>query len=136
MGILDFIEALAPEPWSAAMSLPMKLAAIEDLPLTPASEVKKQGWRGVMRAVDRQGSLVVTHHSEPEAVILSVQAYRDIRQALEAGAAGAESALDSLRQRFDERLASLDAADAGDRLRALAREPAKLHGRVKAGSGF
>jgi len=68
------------------MSWPMKLAASEDLPLTPASGVKKQGWRGDMRAVDRQGSLVVTHHGEPEAVIPWVQTYRDLRQALAAGA--------------------------------------------------
>jgi hypothetical protein len=44
--------------------------------------------------------------------------------------------LDALRAKFDDRLAALRAPDAGDRLRKLARRPARLHGKVKAGTGF
>ena len=49
-------------------------------------------------------------------------------------AASAEDApLEALRKRFDARLAALQVDEAGDRLRAVARDPARLHGQVKAG---
>lgn len=116
------------------MSLTLKLNSIEDLPHTPASDVKKLGWRGVMKSVGRQGTVVVTNHNEPEAVILSTEEYNAILQSLQNVESRNESALDVLRNRFDERLASLQAADAGDRLRSLIRGPAKLSGKVKAGA--
>ncbi len=116
------------------MALTLKLDAIEDLPRTPASDVKKLGWRGVMKAIGRQGKVVVTNHNEPEAVILSAEEYGAILQALQEAGSRTESALDTLRHRFDERLASLQAADAGDRLRGVMRRPAKLDGKVKVGT--
>lgn len=116
------------------MALLLKLDAIEDLPHAPASDVKKLGWRGVMKAIARKGKVVVTNHSEPEAVILSVEEYGVILRALDAAGATQGSALDALRDRFDARLVSLQAADAGDRLRALAKGPARLAGKVKAGA--
>ncbi|HVR82374.1 MAG TPA: type II toxin-antitoxin system prevent-host-death family antitoxin [Luteimonas sp.] len=118
------------------MALTLKLDAIEDLPRTPASEVKKLGWRGVMKAISRKGKVVVTNHNEPEAVILSVQEYDAIVQALLKTESRNESALDALRHRFDERLVSLQAADAGERLRSLMRCPAKLDGKVKVGANY
>jgi len=118
------------------MALTLKLDAIEDLPHTPASDVKKLGWRGVMKAIGRKGKVVVTNHNEPEAVILSAEAYSAIMQALQEAESKNESALDALRHRFDERLASLQAADAGDRLRSLMRGPAKLGGKVKVGASY
>lgn len=116
------------------MALELKLDAIEDLPRTPASDVKKLGWRGVMKAVGRQGRVVVTNHNEPEAVILSAEDYSAIMRALHEASARGDEALDALRHRFDERLASLQAADAGNRLRGVMRGPAKLRGKVKAGA--
>lgn len=116
------------------MALPLKLDPIEDLPRTPASDVKKLGWRGVMKSIGRQGKVVVTNHNAPEAVILSAQEYGDILRALRDADARNESALDTLRHRFDERLASLQAADAGERLRSVMHKPAKLGGKAKAGT--
>lgn len=116
------------------MSLTLKLDPLEDLPRTPASDVKKLGWRGVMKAVARKGKVVVTNHNEPEAVILSAEEYGSIMRVLHEATSKNESALDALRHRFDERLASLQAADAGERLRSLMRGPAKLGGKVKAGA--
>ena len=115
------------------MTLALKLDAIEDLPRTPASDVKKLGWRGVMRAVGRTGKVVVTNHNEPEAVILSAEDYGAIVRALHEAGDKNEQALDALRQRFDDRLASLQAADAGARLRGVMRGPAKLAGKAKVG---
>ena len=117
------------------MTLALKLDAIEHLRRTPASDVKKLGWRGVMKAIARQGKVVVTNHNEPEAVILSAQEYGAILHALQHVAAQDALALDALRQRFDERLASLQAVDAGDRMRALIRRPATLGDKVKVATG-
>lgn len=116
------------------MALPLKIDALDNLPRTPASDVKKLGWRGVMKAVARTGKVVVTHHNEPEAVILSTEEYAGIRLALQAVAEATEPSLDGLRRRFDERLAVLQAADAGDRLRSLMDTPVRLDGEVKAGA--
>ena len=43
------------------------------LPTVPAADVKKRGWRGLMRRLEREGPLVVTNHDEPEAVIVPVE---------------------------------------------------------------
>ncbi len=118
------------------MTLALRVDAIEQLPQTPATDVKKLGWRGVMKSVARCGKVVVTNHNEPEAVILSVQEYAAIKTALHEAADRTEPALDALRQRFDDRLAALQEADAGTRLRKLMQSPARLDGKVKAGTGF
>ncbi len=116
------------------MALARKLDAIEDLPRTPASDVKKLGWRGVMKAVARTGRVVVTNHNQPEAVILSVDDYDAVMRALQQASANDDALLEALRRRFDDRLASLRDADAGARLRKVMRGPARLRGKVKAGA--
>lgn len=106
---------------------------LNTLPRTPAADVKKLGWRGVMKVVGRDGKVMITNHNEPEAVILSIGEYGSIVQALEKIESKNASALETLRRSFDKRLASLQAPDAGHRLRAVIRRPAKLNGKVKAG---
>ena len=54
------------------MAQPLRLETVEDLPRTPASDVKKLGWRGVMKAVGLRGKVVVTNHNQPDAVILPI----------------------------------------------------------------
>lgn len=103
------------------------------LPRTPASDVKKLGWRGVMRVVGQDGAVLVTNHDRPEAVILSMTEYQRLLQAAEAAQALQQDALQLLRQRFDERLASLRAPDAADRLRDVLAQPVQLTGQVRAG---
>lgn len=110
--------------------------SIADLPRIPASDVKKRGWRGVMRALTSKGPVVVTNHSEPEAVILSTEDYARLLTIVKATESKAESALDALRRRFDERLAVLREPAAGNRLRAIGTSPARLRGKVKAGPGY
>lgn len=117
------------------MALPLQLDALDDLPRTPASDVKKLGWRGVMKSVGRIGKVVVTNHNQPEAVILSAAEYDLILRALQDAATRDGDALDTLRLRFDQRLASLQAGDAGERLRGLMDAPAVLGGKVRAGTG-
>lgn len=113
---------------------PLNLVA--DLPQMPASDVKKRGWRGVMRTLTSQGPVLVTNHSEPEAVIVSVQEYVRLLTIVRETEAKTASGLETLRHRFDERLAALERADAGDRLRTIMKNPAKLRGKVKAGTGY
>ncbi|WP_164675484.1 type II toxin-antitoxin system prevent-host-death family antitoxin [Ottowia oryzae] len=109
---------------------------LDDLPRTAASNVKKLGWRGVMREVGRTGSMVVTNHDRPEAVILSLDEYRALVLAAEASLRSSHSALDTLRHDFDERLAALTTPDAGERLRDVFGQSPALGGQVRAGQGY
>lgn len=112
------------------------LAALAQLPHTTASDVKKLGWRGLMKAIRSKGKMVVTNHNEPEAVILSAEEYADLMQLVRTSQMNTTSTLGMLRQQFDQRLGALQAADAGDRLRAVMQGPAKLEGKVKAGARY
>ncbi len=107
---------------------------LAQLPRAPASDVKKLGWRGLMKAIRSTGKLVVTNHDEPEAVILSTDEYAQLMRAAQQTAVQTEGALAALRQRFDRRLAALQSPDAGDRLREVMRSGARLKGKVKAGA--
>jgi len=108
-------------------------SAVAHLPAAPASTIKKQGWKGVMRSLSETGRLVVTNHSEPEAVILSTAEYAKLVNSAKSATA---DPLKVLRERFDERLARLNSPDAGDKLRKLIRKPGVLGGEVKAGDSF
>lgn len=102
----------------------------------PASDVKRRGWRGMMRTVSIEGTVLVTNHGQPEAVILSAAAYSALAEQASQTASRVESELEVLRRRFDERLASLAAPGASMRLRAVMRGPARLRGKVKAGQTY
>ena len=122
------------------LHLPVRFDPINELTHTTASSVKEH-WRKVMQEVRDQRMVVVTNHNEPQAVIVSIEQYRALQARVEA----LESSLDELRGQapglaelragFDQRLAVLQQAGAGDAARALLRQPARLQGQVKAGSG-
>lgn len=119
------------------MNAPARLSdALTRLPVAAASSVKKDGWRGMMRALSAQGKLLITNHNQPEAVILSTDEYTRLVQAAQAANQAMPDPLAELRRRFDERLATLDNDDAADRLRAVMRSPGQLGGKVKAGSTY
>jgi len=110
--------------------------AIKELMRVPAADLKRRGWRGVMRALKGQDALLVTNHNQPEAVILAADAYADLLERANRAESRLESDLALLRSRFDERLAALRKPDAGQRLRSIMRGPAKLRGKVKAGHSY
>ncbi len=118
------------------MATILNLDAINELPTAPAADVKKIGWRGLMKAVSAHGKLVVTNHNEPQAVILSTKEYEAMLTALGREHARKEAMLAELRRRMDEHLAPLNAPDASERLRAALREPTTMDGTVKAGATF
>jgi prevent-host-death family protein len=106
------------------------------LPRTPASDLKKLGWRGVMNALRSKGRILVTNHDEPEAVVIPVAEYDALMQVVEQSEAQTESVLAGLRRNFDERLSVLQGQSAATRLQSTIRGRAKLGGKVKAGSGY
>lgn len=89
-----------------------------------------------MRSLASAGRLVITNHSEPEAVILSAQEYERLVSLVSNTESKTAASLDVLRHRFDQRLAVLAQPDASERLRAIRKRPAVLKGKVKAGTGY
>jgi prevent-host-death family protein len=112
------------------------MPTLDRLHRVPASDVKKRGWRRVVREVQERGRLVVTNHAEPEAVVVSVKEYAALVAAADERETRAASELDALRQSFDDRLAVLRRPEAGAKLKAVMNGPARLRGKVKAGTGF
>ena len=108
---------------------------LSDLSRATASEVKQKGWRQIMRILQTEsgGKLLVTNHDEPQAVIVLAEEYLNMQRIIAQRQTQIDDALASLRERFDERLAALRAEEAGDRLRFVMREPARLNGKVRAG---
>lgn len=109
---------------------------LAQLPRAPASDLKKLGWRGMMKILRAKGKLLVTNHDEPEAVIIPVAEYDALMQIVEQSAAQTESALAGLRHSFDQRLSVLQNGSAASRLQSTIRGGAKLGGKVKARSGY
>jgi PHD/YefM family antitoxin component YafN of YafNO toxin-antitoxin module len=121
------------------MTIPAKPTAFPPhakLPCTPASDLKKLGWRGMMNALRSKGKLLVTNHNEPEAVIIAVAEYDDLLRLAAQSEVQTEAALANLRRSFDERLSVLQGESAATLLQSTIRGRAKLGGKVKAGSGY
>ena len=113
------------------------LKPMDDLPHTPASDVKKLGWRrGIMATVHRAGKVIVTNHGRPEAIVLSLEDYDEMLADAEFGRAQRQADLDKLRRQFDERLQALREPGAGAKFDALFDEPLDLGGRIVAGQSF
>ena len=115
---------------------PTAFASLANLSRTPASDLKRLGWRGIMNAVRIKGKTLVTNHNEPEAVIIGVAEYDELLRLAEQSRAQTESVLANLRHSFDERLSVLQGESAATRLQSTIRGRAKLEGKVKAGSGY
>ena len=121
------------------MSAAIQLAPEEilaHLERKPVSDVKREGWRGIMRSVDAAGTLLMTNHDQPEAVILSLREYRLLTELAESVLRENQSRLERLTRAFDVDLAVLQQADAGDRLREAFGAPLALNGEVIAGRSF
>jgi len=102
-----------------------------ELPTAPASDVKKRGWRGMLRLARDNGAVVVTNHNEPEAVIVPFAAYTRLVESAQQKAAADAAAIERLRKRFDEKLAPLQQPEFAEQMRRMARERIRLRGRLK-----
>jgi PHD/YefM family antitoxin component YafN of YafNO toxin-antitoxin module len=105
-------------------------AGLEHLQRKPVSDVKREGWRGVMKGVGAAGKLLMTNHDQPEAVILSLQEFRRLTELAESALRDRERKLEGLSQAFDAELAVLRQADAGSRLRQAFGAPLALNGKA------
>ena len=106
---------------------------LDQLQRKPVSDVKREGWRGVMKGVSAAGKLLMTNHDQPEAVILSLQEFRRLTELAESALRDKEHKLERLSQAFDAELAVLKRADASSRLRRAFGAPLALKGKVVAG---
>jgi prevent-host-death family protein len=114
---------------------PADFPAVQDLPRKPASEVKSDGWPATVREAQDFGKLLVTNHNRPEAVILAVREYEKLVQLARQSGEQMERALVNLQGEYDRRLSLLDEKGAAGKLRSI-RGPAKLRGKVKAGTRY
>jgi PHD/YefM family antitoxin component YafN of YafNO toxin-antitoxin module len=132
-----FTVTAAGTPMTAAVhTQPGHEAGLQQLPRKPVSDVKREGWRGVMRSVDSAGRLLMTNHDQPEAVILSLQEYRLLTEQAARAQRDNQDKLDRLSRAFDAELAVLQQPGAGDRLRGAFDAPLGLNGEVIAGRGY
>jgi len=109
---------------------------VSQLPMLSASEMKRQGWRGVLANVRREGHLVITNHNVPEAVILPPEQYDRLVSAATKGAATADLKLEALRLRFRQRMQALQSEEAEEHLGTLIGQPITLGGSVLAGDSY
>ncbi len=109
---------------------------LENLPRTPASDVKKLGWRGVMDTVRREGGVAVTNHGRPEAVILPADQYERLLNRLHDAGKDDRARMEALRRRYDERLQWLDQPGARETLDAIFDKPLDLGGKIFTGNEF
>lgn len=117
----------------AVQAHPEGEAAFLHLQRKPVSDVKREGWRGIMRSVDTAGKLLMTNHEQPEAVILSLHEYRLLADLAGRAQRDSQNKLERLSRAFDAELAVLQQPDAGDRLRDAFNAPLVLGGKVIAG---
>ena len=118
------------------MNAVLSLTSLDALPKTPASDVKKLGWRGVMDAVHREGKVLVTNHGRPEAVVLSAEDYDDLLQKALETRARKQAALDELSRQFDARMQVLQTPEAREKLRGILRRPIDFGGKLFTGNEF
>lgn len=74
----------------------------------PASDVKSS-WREIVDEVNIHGEVVVTNHSRPEVVVVSLERFKKLQQALEDN-----DPMKELRAEWDQRLAWLKEPGARD----------------------
>ena len=109
---------------------------LQQLQRKPVSDVKREGWRGIKRSVEAAGTLLMTSHDQPEAVILSLAEYRQLSEMAALSQREQQDKLERLSHAFDAELAALQQPDAGKRLRAAFAAPVALKGKVTAGRSF
>lgn len=112
-----------------------ELPNLEDLPRQTASDVKNK-WREVVREVRATGSVAITNHSSVEVVLVDADAYRQLAASAAAFKERETLILDQLSAQFKERLASLQAPDAGAKAAAVFQRRGRLSSRPKAGTAF
>lgn len=101
------------------MSVVVKLVSdFHDLSSRKSTEVKTH-WRDIKADISKGQPIVIFNHKQPEAVILSPEAYQSMIGELEVSRKGRSNALEELSRRFDAKLASLNASDSVEKINSL-----------------
>lgn len=103
----------------------------QDLLHKSLAEFKKDNWGGFLREVRAYRALLVTHHNQPEAVVLSIERYQELARLAQREKVHAAQLLAALGARFDLRLASLNSPSAYHALNAFMDEPVDWDGRLR-----
>lgn len=113
----------------------LDLPRLDDLPRQNASRVKNK-WGEVARQVQQSGSVAITNHSTVEMVLLDAATYERLVREVAALKSREQAELDALAERFDERLLSLQQADAAERVASLFERRWQLGKRPVAGDSY
>jgi len=108
---------------------------VDDLPRQNATQVKNK-WGDVVRLVRQTGTVAITNHSVVEMVMLDIDTYRALAASLERLNDQDQRVADELTERFNARLATLNTADAAERVEALLATKGQLKVRPKAGESY
>ena len=74
----------------------------------PAAQVRATSWTTLRRSIGKQHGLVIIYRNQPDAVVLDIQTYTCLLNAVGQASQGRQlKSLDVLRQRFDQRLAQM-----------------------------
>lgn len=123
-----------PNQGPSATSSDLTFDLLADVPHKPSSELAEEGWDGLMREVRNQGFLVVSHESQPQAVLLSVESYERLARLAQREQVRQAEQLAELKDRFDRRLECLNSPSGRLALDAFMNEPVELAGEVSADS--
>ena len=111
------------------------LPTLDQLPRQTASNVKNK-WREVVRQVRETGSVAITTHSAVDMVLIDAATYEQLTAHAAALKAREQAMLDQLAADFDQRLASLQRPDAGDKAAAVFASKGELARKPRAGTAF
>lgn len=101
------------------MSVVVKLVSdFQVLSSRKSTEVKTH-WRDIKTDISKGQPIVIFNHKQPEAVILSPEAYQSMIGELEVSRKRRSNALEELSRRFDAKLASLNASDSVEKINSL-----------------
>lgn len=115
------------------MATPLEIST--DLPSKASSDLKRIGWRGLLREVARVGQVAVTNHRMPEAVVIDAKVYDQLVKELVMLRRAAQPSLADLEERFAARIAQMRKPEIDTRLRELFTSPIDLEGSVRVGRG-
>jgi|GEM_PF-133824 len=132
--MLAELPAISSQPiYPSSFSAPAVTAPAAALPVTTATDMKRQGWRSVMARVRRDQHLLITNHNTPEAVILAPEEYDRLVRAARQNEAAPDAQLQALQAKFRARLQCLQTPEANEKLAGLMASYPQLNGQVLAG---
>ena len=111
------------------------LPELNRLPRHTASDVKNR-WRDLVQEVRTAGSVAVTNHAKVELVLVDAETYSQLAASAAALREREQALLEQLSAQFQERLATLQAPDAHDKVSGVFGRKGQLTKRPVAGGSY